>query len=132
MMYTTDQPPTVVVVGNYGVGKSSFVKALLGDINASTITPNAPTQSDTRRKKKRNLNTTDVSTSSSADVSSRNDSEFQMEESELIIEARCITIDNELVRIVDTAARDVMGTQVSLPTNTKKLCVHFETYSNPK
>ena len=118
-----------MVVGNYGVGKSSFVKALIGDANANTIKANGEqiannnnnndvtnssnntkdSQSRPTRRKKRNIDLGAIE-SSSTSMSNQSD-EFEMRESDLIIEPHTILIDAEEVRIIDTAARDVMGTQ---------------------
>ena len=82
----------VVVVGMYGVGKSSFVKALCGGINYGIEYIKTPRNNHTIHP-------------------------FNMEytqnvnEDEIVLESGTITIDNEEVRIVDTATMDVWGTQ---------------------
>ena len=103
-MYSSESdPPTIVVVGNYGVGKSSCVQALLGDAN-TTNGNNEETVPTMSTKKKRE--------SDDLQMEQRESSEFEMEQSELIVESRTVTLyDDMRVRIVDTAARDVTGTQ---------------------
>eukprot|EP00485_Elphidium_margaritaceum_P011895 CAMPEP_0202703636 /NCGR_PEP_ID=MMETSP1385-20130828/16451_1 /ASSEMBLY_ACC=CAM_ASM_000861 /TAXON_ID=933848 /ORGANISM="Elphidium margaritaceum" /LENGTH=774 /DNA_ID=CAMNT_0049361519 /DNA_START=15 /DNA_END=2336 /DNA_ORIENTATION=- len=93
--------PVVVVVGNYGVGKSSFVRALLGN------TLDAPNTQQVDGSAGNGVSLESQSHSHSTNTNS----EFQLEQNELIVEPHTITIDNEQVRIVDTAARDVTGTQ---------------------
>eukprot|EP01084_Bolivina_argentea_P028639 53200_1 len=90
LTYPYPETSTVVVVGNYGTGKSSFVKALIGD---------------------KHLETNAIKPRENPSVTSSTDNELQLDEPNLIVEAQTIHFGGEQLRIVDTAARDVMGTQ---------------------
>ena len=86
--------PVVVVVGTYGVGKSSFVKKLSNDININSYNNN-------NNNNNGNGNIMDSDTSQ----------ELIAQESELIIEPFTTLINNNEICIVDTAARQVTGTR---------------------
>lgn len=115
-MYTSaETPPSIVVVGNYGVGKSSFVRALVGDVKDTKHTYPNPTGGDNDSGASNNTASRPPPVGTHFSNSSQ-ESEFEISQSELVMEARVITITDakghdHTVRVVDTAARDVTGTQ---------------------
>ena len=99
------------------MGKSSFVRALSGNQefrtrgNNNNNNNNNNTNNNNTKRSQRNPQTHDRSDSQNLDGFDVIDTESDRDDSELIVPPFNITIDNETIMIVDTAARDVVNVQ---------------------
>ena len=97
-----------------GVGKSSFVRALGGKQQFKTRDSDGngdQSEPPSRSRGQRNQVSHDRSDSQNLDGFDVIDTESDRDDSELIVPPFSITIDNETIMIVDTAARDVVNVQ---------------------